>query len=125
MKNPTQEELRSFVDREVYVCHSMLVDHLLEKGIFSCEDITNLQKSEQQLLDDGYTQEQIDDGAVDTPDHEILEWWLVSNWLIERLEDEGEPVLKTDYGNWWGRTCTGQAILLDSVIEKIYLSLSK
>jgi len=31
----------------------------------------------------------------------------------------GEPILESDYGTWWGRTCTGQAIQLDGTIQKI------
>ena len=50
----------------------------------------------------------------------IYEWWLVNDWFIEKLRAEGEPILENDYGTWWGRTCTGQAIFLDYVIEKIY-----
>ena len=46
-----------------------------------------------------------------------MEWWKVSNWLIEKLEEEGEPVIR-DF-NIWGRTCSGQAILLDGVITAI------
>ena len=51
---------------------------------------------------------------------EIYEWWFVSRWLYERLQEAGEPVLDSDYGYLWGRTYTGQAISLDSVIEKIF-----
>ena len=47
---------------------------------------------------------------------EIYEYWIVTPWL---LMDKGEPVLKRSGGWIWGRTCTGQAILLDSVISSI------
>lgn len=52
---------------------------------------------------------------------EIFEWWSVTAWLGEKLNDMGEAVLKNDYGYWWGRTCTGQAIILDGTIQKIAL----
>jgi hypothetical protein len=48
---------------------------------------------------------------------EIYEWWLVSNWLCEKLAEEGESVIPHE--NIWGRTTTGQAILLDGVITRI------
>jgi hypothetical protein len=32
---------------------------------------------------------------------EIFEWWFVSSWLYERLRDEGEPVINSDYGYLW------------------------
>ena len=50
---------------------------------------------------------------------EILEWWLIDSWLAERLQQEGEVVIE-EYGcYWWGRSTSGQAICLDSVIQKI------
>jgi len=48
---------------------------------------------------------------------EVFEWWIVSNRLIEKLKEKGEVVLEDR--NIWGRTCSGQAILLDSVITDI------
>lgn len=50
---------------------------------------------------------------------EVLEWWLVSDWLAARLLEHGEVVI-VDYSCcWWGRTTSGQAIYLDSVIAEI------
>ena len=50
---------------------------------------------------------------------EVLEWWLIDSWLAERLRQEGEVVIE-EYGcYWWGRSTSGQAICLDSVIQKI------
>lgn len=54
---------------------------------------------------------------------EIFEWWFVSQWLYEQLREAGEPVIDSDYGYLWGRTCTGQAIALDNVIENIFDNL--
>jgi hypothetical protein len=51
--------------------------------------------------------------------HEIFEWWAVTGWLAEQLQQIGQPVLDNDFGHWWGRTCTGQAIILDGVMQKI------
>ena len=103
---PTQEELGKFVEREVVTCQSSLVEELLKREVVSYDDVTNL-----------YQYNLTDDEAEA---QEIYEWWIVSSWLLEKLEAHGEPVLKTDFGDWWGRTCTGQAILLDSVIEEIF-----
>lgn len=50
---------------------------------------------------------------------EVFEWWAVSNWLASQLEEQGEPILKNEYGTWWGRTCTGQSISMDYVIQEI------
>jgi DNA repair exonuclease SbcCD ATPase subunit len=49
----------------------------------------------------------------------IFEWWVVSDLLANELEEQGEPILKSDYETWWGRTCTGQSIKIDYVMEQI------
>lgn len=55
---------------------------------------------------------------------EILEYWLVSDWLADKLIEHGEPVAKDIHGlTVWGRTCSGQAIYMDGVIARIYESL--
>jgi hypothetical protein len=117
-----QEDLRKFVNNEVYCCQTMVVEKLLEECIFDYSDIQNFYKSDKQLKEDGYkTKVEREEARRNGGDqNEIFEWWVVSDWLIKKLEAEEEPILKTDYGDWWGRTCTGQAIYLDYVIEKIY-----
>ena len=50
---------------------------------------------------------------------DIMEWWAVTEWLANHLIDIGEPVLDSDYGVWWGRTCSGQAIDMDGTIQRI------
>jgi len=113
-----QERNGAFVAREVFCCQSMLVEGMLKEGVFNFEDIENFFKTQEELLDEGHTQKQIDDGdVIDTK--EVYEWWVCSDWLIEKLRALGEPILSNDYGEWWGRCCTGQAIKLDWVIDKI------
>ena len=57
---------------------------------------------------------------------EALEHWIVSNWLADKLEKQGEMILRGFLGKTiWGRTCSGQAIYMDEVIEKIYDSLNE
>lgn len=50
---------------------------------------------------------------------EIYEHWIVSDYLAGRLEERGERIGKLDNLTVWGRGCTGQAILLDGVIQDI------
>jgi hypothetical protein len=50
---------------------------------------------------------------------EPLEWWLVTGWFEEKLKGYGEVFVEIFGETWWGRTCTGQAILLDYVIGRI------
>ncbi|MES2395876.1 MAG: hypothetical protein V4549_07730 [Bacteroidota bacterium] len=48
---------------------------------------------------------------------EVFEWYAVSSFLAEKLSQKGECIIDSD--NIWGRTTTGQAVLLDYVITKI------
>lgn len=50
---------------------------------------------------------------------EIYEWWLITSWFADKLRGYNEPIIDNDYGIWWGRGTSGQAILLDYVISKI------
>lgn len=52
-------------------------------------------------------------------EEDIYEWWLVSRWLADKLEDNKEPILRTCFGTFWGRTCTGQSIIADGIIQEI------
>lgn len=61
---------------------------------------------------------------LDPIDSEVYEHWAVSQWLAERLIEQGEKV-DTDFGslNVWARTNTGQQISADAVIERIYAAM--
>ncbi len=50
---------------------------------------------------------------------EPLEWWAVSSWFADKLRAEGECILDNDYGTWWGRTFSGESVVLDGVIQRI------
>jgi hypothetical protein len=117
-----QRELELFVEREVICGQTFLIDQLLRDDFLSWDDVENLEYTEQELLDQGYTATEIENGEAQV-DKAIYEWWLVSSWLIAKLRDRGEAILVNEYGAWWGRSCTGQAIALDGVIEDIYNEL--
>lgn len=112
---------------------SQLVEDLLEAsmngekvfGGIELDSITNLYIEDDSTAQDyGFDSlEAMQEAGEDR--QEIYEWWLVSEWLYQQLRKAGEPVINSDYGYLWGRTCTGQAILLDSVIENIYDSLNR
>lgn len=66
--------------------------------------------------------------AHDLPpcEHEIFEHWIVSDWLADKLEAHGEKVDRDFAGmTVWARTCSGQAIYADSVIERIHAELAR
>jgi hypothetical protein len=50
---------------------------------------------------------------------EPYEWWRVTGWLCRELSDIGEVVIDNSYGYWWGRCTTGQALIMDGVLQKI------
>lgn len=56
---------------------------------------------------------------------EIMERWLVDSRLCKQLADRWQPILETGYETRWGRTCTGQAVYLDSIMEEIYIDSHK
>jgi hypothetical protein len=89
------------VSEDIYICQSSLIEKCFESSLFSIEDIENLNDEET----DEY--------------REIFEWWSISNWLAEKLREHKQPILENDYGTWWGRCTTGQAIKMDGVIEEI------
>lgn len=59
--------------------------------------------------------------GIDPHTREAYEHWAVSDWLGRRLEAAGEMVA-FDFAGMpavWGRCCTGQAISLDDVVQRI------
>src|SRR5690606_29795234 len=131
-----------YSQRDIRYCQSMLVSELLQKGGegsglegFAWDNVENLyvdacdwtiEQCRQWLEDEGYDlpdsedeedwQEAVNDNA--SP-QEVYEWWLVSDWLADRLKEIGEPVLVNDYGQWWGRCTTGQGYLMDGTLQKV------
>lgn len=50
---------------------------------------------------------------------EIFEWYLVDSFLATELDALGHPTLTDGHNHWWGRRTTGQAILMDGVLQAI------
>lgn len=130
-----EEALEKFIEKEIYACQSSLVEDAFDKHFFSIDDLENMYKpfdgklssssecvrckSNFQLLD-SETGECESCFGENQQTQEIYEWWLISPWLSKKLLIEGQPVLDNDYGIWWGRGVTGQAIMMDCVIQQIY-----
>ena len=109
--NTTNQSIKAnFIQQHVYANISSLVDYIINKGFedtnapFTLEDIENLFVPSEENEED-YDQQ------------EVFEWWMVSSYLCEKLKEKGCPII--DNENIWGRTTTGQAILLDYVITEI------
>lgn len=50
---------------------------------------------------------------------EIFEWWAVSDWFAYKMRQEKEPILDAGSCLVWGRGCTGQAIYMDGLIQRM------
>jgi hypothetical protein len=120
---------------EIYVDQSMLVKEALERAFFSWDAVENLYRPFDGLLlspsicyscklrfdrldsETGLCEKCFE--YLQEP-QEVIEWWLVSAWLAQKLRMKGEPILENECGVWWGRCVCGQAIFMDDVITKIY-----
>lgn len=56
---------------------------------------------------------------LDSEPQEVFEWWIVTEYLYDKLKARGCVVLEWGNNYYWGRCCSGQAILLDGVITDI------
>ncbi len=89
------------------------------------EPIVNYEYETREALIDWY----FEDMNWDIDDHrsEVFEHWLVSKWLANHLEQQGETIVRDFYGleAIWCRCTTGQAIHCDYVIQQIYQQVLK
>lgn len=90
-----------------------------DEGVDSDGNPVELDMADYPALDDLHHEWKYRDSEA----QEIFEWWSVTSWLAEKLLELGEPVLMNDYGQWWGRTCTGQNIILDGTFQKLARNL--
>lgn len=123
-----QDITREFVMPHIYRNQSHLINHLQEQEVegFTWDDINNLYMTDEEIIkyadyrDDMTEQDLIDEVRYNGEDrNEIYEWYLVSDWFLSKLKEIDEPYLDNDYGEYWGRTCTGQSIYLDYSIQKL------
>ena len=124
-----QDITQNFIQDHIYRNQSSLITHLQENYVegFNFDDIENLYMTDKEILylysdlNDLVTdQELIDEVRNNGEDmNEIFEWYLVSDWFLNRLREINEPVIDNDYGEYWGRCCTGQAICLDHNIQEL------
>lgn len=56
--------------------------------------------------------------AQDNP-AEVYEWYLVDSWLCDQLHAIGEVTIDNGYGHFWGRTCTGQMLIMDGTLQEV------
>lgn len=126
----THHAAERIIEQEIIQCASSFIEH---KGFFNMfkydpyEVAENLFMDKEELMEyHGYLEEEAQEAIDYGNDHkEIFEWWQVSEWLYNKLRNAGQPVMQIDDLGWyyWGRTCTGQAIILDGTIQQIVKGL--
>jgi hypothetical protein len=117
-----QDITRKFIDNHIIYNQSYLVSELMSKEVISLEDYINFYKSDETIKSeyDVKTEEEIQEIRDNGEDQqEVYEHWLCSEWFISKMKKQDEPILETDLGTWWGRTCTGQAIYLDYNVQEL------
>jgi hypothetical protein len=97
---PEEKKARGIVKQEVLALISSVIELLNEETLYDLQD------------------EQADCGF-----EEIYEYWIVTEWLAERLREQGHFVFELGWVNVWGRPTTGQAIYMDAVMERIALEV--
>ncbi|ANP79296.1 hypothetical protein A134_23060 [Vibrio crassostreae 9CS106] len=74
--------------------------------------------------DESQLDELISDHNIEPEYMEVLEHWIVSDWLGSQLSARGEAVQEIHGLTIWGRTCSGQSIELDSIITDISTAIN-
>lgn len=105
---------------------AMTLDELLEA--IDCTD-DDLKAEHTELTARAELIASIDDGSVDglddwqeavrdnADDATVYQWFRVTPWFCEQLRAAGEVVLDNNFGEWWGRQCRGQALIMDGVLQ--------
>ena len=119
--NHTKEQ-HAFAEREI-------------NGITLCNEFAELYQKDNEDWIDSLTNandvcghcdkvEQSDDCAEHENNyHEIFQWYIVCDYLAKKLESIGESILTTSNHMLWGRTCRGQAIILDGTFQKVHKAI--
>lgn len=131
MTNITADQL---VQREVVYCVSYLISDLVKQDKYM-DDLLPVciqDDWETPALDNGWEKENNRLSAqdwcmqydIEPQTNEAYEHWIVTGWLADKLEAEGEMIVRDFLGmTIWGRACTGQMIAMDNVIQKIHHDL--
>ena len=108
-ENEKQEQAGQLVSREIYHNLGLTAEKELK------ENPELLLEAKNYFMSD-------EDGKRDEENGEypeVFEFWAVSEWLADKLEEQGEVIFEMLDFIVWGRQCTGQAIALDNVMQEI------
>jgi hypothetical protein len=119
------EQIKRIVDREILVLANQLGEKW-EKTDGFLDEIRNLEFCECpkcyervpcEVTVCPYCEHECEDW--DRNHDEIMQWWIVTEWLQQKLEAQGEPVGEYLGLPLWGRTGCGYSLEDESAIKKI------
>ena len=121
-----EKKATSIVEHHVLVKQTELVCIGIDEGILNNDYIINshyyFDHNDNQISEEEAEKAKQKDDFHDlyySEEKNIYTWYLVTDWLAEKLEAKYEPVLVCSLGTWWGRTTYGQPIIQDRVIQEI------
>ena len=56
---------------------------------------------------------------------EIFQWFIVSDWLYKKLNEQGEPVVEIKGVNFWGRCGCGYSLEDETCLKQIVKELEQ
>jgi hypothetical protein len=125
-----QEKARKLVREHIHGCMSTLITELRDMGIWETEwanhyadlvfpipENCGCDMDEEEKKEAIENDEELE--SCGECSREVYEHWAVSHYLARKLIDKGEMVSDFMGILIWARTTTGQAILLDGVIQEI------
>lgn len=109
-----QTTAERLIDEEVLVCQTKLVAALLGHEALDCFTTDEMHNAWCQVTPGNDEVER------------VREWWLVSTTLAASLKHLGQTVLDNGLGQWWGRSISGQPIVMDGTMQHVArLTLSR
>ena len=102
--------IEKLLDKNLLANQTLLIDDLLCHQETIVEDDIRNQYHIPEIDEFGNGEEELQD---------IMQWWLVTEWFADQLDSKGAPIIKSEFGCWWGRTTYGQAVSDDTVIQDI------
>ena len=99
-----------------YLCPACGIWH---KSIKEARDCCDNDEIVYRCRDCGKIYSEDDYQRLDYKPQEIYEWWAVSVWFGEKLEEQGCTVVESYGKSYWGRCTTGQSISLDGCVINI------
>ena len=92
-----QDIAGQLVSNHVHACQSMLVHELMERSILNCDDYENFFMSEAKIKEyhNVSTDEEVEEIRNNGSDiNEVYEHWLVSDWLLNKLREQEETIIR-------------------------------